>query len=542
VSQQLNRLRLISRLAVALLLSGCLDEDPATPSLAVDSIAPMMEVDEVPPDTTGEGGGTSSGGSGTLSTSLVSYLGGSQDEIVRDVAIDAQGNIYITGGTTSPDFPVTTGAFDVSFNNPGSTKEDVFIQKRGPGGKVIWSTFLGGSGFDRAYAIEVDANGFVYVAGRAGGGLPVTAGAAQTIFRGGANTGDSYGPQDGFVCKLRSDGAALVYCTYFGNDDYVPVRDITVDGSGNVYLATSSDRGTFPSAWFTNSYQKTRRGKRDMLIAKLNAAGSAIVWATYLGGTGDELNTNSVRLDGSGNVYAVTTTHSTDAPTPNGFDHIFNGGSDVYLVKLSPTGSQLLYGTYVGGSNADHTETHNLEVASNGEAFVAAMTRSTDLKGVLTGFQKTFQGAATQLSNGLNGNYSGDGMVVRVATGGALLGATYVGGKFGDGLEGVTINALGEVYVSGTTYSPNMPVTTSATLAGNSDVFVMKLTRDLSTRLFATTLGGAGADSGRGSDVDSGGNMATVGTTKSSNLPLVNSTQGARRGATDGIVVKMTSN
>ena len=127
---------------------------------------------------------------------------------------------------------------------------------------------------------------------------------------------------------------------------------------------------TFPSAWFTNSYQKSVRGGRDALVAKIKGDGSGVVWASFLGGSGDEGNTNSIQVDGTG-VYVAMFTLSADAPTPNGFDHTLSGGSDVYLAKLSLDGSQLLYGTYIGGSGAEDTETHQLAIDGQGNAFVA---------------------------------------------------------------------------------------------------------------------------------------------------------------------------
>jgi len=483
------------------------------------------------------------GGAAGLVPAVITYLGGSGDsDMTRDVAVDGQGNIYLAGGTNSPDFPVTAGAFDVSFNNPGSDDQDVFVQKRSPSGQILWSTFIGGHGYDRAYAIEVDAQGFVYVAGRAGAGFPVTAGALQTAFAGGITPNDAYGTQDGFICKLQPDGSAVVFCTYFGNDDYVPIRDIALDGGRNIYLVTSSDRGTFPSAWFANSYQKTRRGGRDMLVAKLDASGSQIHWATYIGGSGDELNTNSVRLDGAGNVYALTTTRSSDAPTPNGFDHSLGGTTDLYVVKFSPDGSQLMYGTYVGGSGGDFSETHELWVTAQGEAIAAAMTSSSDFPTTAGAFQTSLQGIGSA-GSGANTNYPGDGMIARISVNGSqLLAGTYLGGRFGDGIEGVEVNAIGEVYVSGTTYSTNFPVTSGATAAGNTDMFVAKLSADLKTLIYSTTIGGSGQDNTRSSTLDALGGVYLAGVTSSANLPVMNATQSSRRAGDDGALVKLVPN
>ena len=377
------------------------------------------------------------------------------------------------------------------------------------------------------------------MAGRAGAGFPVTTGALQTTFAGGTNAGDPYGPQDGFICKLRPDGTGLVFCTYFGNDDYVRIRDIAIDVAGNIYLSSSSDRGTFPATWFANAYQSTRRGGRDMLVARLNAQGNRIDWATFVGGSADELNTSSIRVDAAGNVYAMTTTRSTDAPTPGGFDHSLGGESDNFLVKLSSNGSQLLFGTYVGGSDGDFTETHELWVTPGGESVVAATTRSPDLPTTAGAFQRTLQGVATSAATGL-GNNSGDGFVARISTTGSLIAATYLGGRHGDGIEGVFVNSAGEVFVSGTTFSDNFPTTITTTAPGGSDMFVAHLSADLSSLLFSARFGGARAETTRSMFVDASGNLVVVGYTDSGNLPLLGATQSALLGGSDGLLVKVS--
>ena len=169
----------------------------------------------------------------SLKPSFMSYLGGGGDDMARDVGTDAQGNIYIAGSTTSGNFPTTAGAFDRTFNSPaGSSNHDAFITKLSPGGQMIWSTFLGGNGFDRIDALEVDKSGFIYVAGRAGPGFPVTQGTFQANFAGGDH-GGIYGAQDGFVCKFRSDGTR-VFCSYFGDSDVLAIRDIAVDDVGDI--------------------------------------------------------------------------------------------------------------------------------------------------------------------------------------------------------------------------------------------------------------------------------------------------------------------
>ena len=213
---------------------------------------------------------------GRRSTSTLvfsTYIGGSQEDLIRDVTTDASGNIYITGGTASPDFPTTAGAFQTTHG--GSM--DVFVAKLTPNGQLLWSTRIGGPNYDRAYGLEVDNQGYVYVAGRAGPGFPTTANAFQPTYQG-FYTGAAYGDQNAFVCKLMPDGASLVFCSYIG--PWQLVRDIDMDGSGDIYVAGSDDtaRQTSipPATWFANAFQQMSRGASDLVVAKIATNGSRV--------------------------------------------------------------------------------------------------------------------------------------------------------------------------------------------------------------------------------------------------------------------------
>jgi hypothetical protein len=352
---------------------------------------------------------------------FVTYWGGSEEDQVRDLATDAQGNIYAVGGTASNDFPTTPGAFDRTHDDsPNSTVKhyDVFVSKFDSTGKLIWSTLLGGPGYDRAYAVEVDAQGFVYIGGRAGVGFPVTPG-AQTTFQGGSV--QLYGEEDGFVCKLRPDGSALVFCTYFGTTDYNIVRDIDIDQNGAVYIASSTTVAFPPSdTYFQRTYQPFKKAGLDCVVAKLNASGSTFVWATYLGGSRDDGTQPSVRVDGQGDVWYVAGSNSTDLPLQNPGQPQLGGGVDLYLAKLSPDGRQLLFATYLGGSGQEGSETHNLAVSrATGDIYVGSATSSTDLPVTANALQPAPGGG-------------GDAMIARYNSAGTLLSLSYLGGPAGD--------------------------------------------------------------------------------------------------------------
>ncbi|MEO8634270.1 MAG: SBBP repeat-containing protein [Gemmatimonadales bacterium] len=432
----------------------------------------------------------------SLMVGFATYLGGSAGDLGRDVATDAQGNVVVVGGTHSPDFPVGSSGYDATYDGSGNFPSDAFIIKSSPTGVRLWGTYLGGPDFERAYAVEVDDQGYVYVAGRAGPGFPVTAGALQTTFAGG-DGGPGYGPQDGFLCKFTPDGLTRVFCTYFGSDDYVPIRDVAVDANHDIYIISSDSTDHFPSTWFTNAYQKTRAGARDVLIAKIKGDGSQVLWATYLGGSGQEGNTNSIRVDANG-VYVSMFTLSADMPTPGGFDHTLGGPSDAYVAKLSLDGSTLLYGTYVGGSGGETSETHQLWVDAQGYAIVTGPTSSSDLPVTGTAYQQQLRGST-------------DAFICRISPTGALAAMTYLGGSGDDGAEGVAVDSRGHIYLTGGTSSSNFPTNMPGIPGQGEDVYVAEFLPDLSQLVVSLRVGGSGLDQGRSVTVSPQGTVYVTG-------------------------------
>jgi hypothetical protein len=476
------------------------------------------------------------------SLSFSTYLGGSREDTIRDIAVDGGGNTFVTGGTASPNFPTTVGAYNRSHNG----NMDVFVAKFSPFGKLLWSTLLGGPNYDRAYAIEVDTQGFVYITGRAGPGFPTTAGAFQPTYQG-SRVG-LYGEQNAFVAKLSPDGSTLVFSSYFGT--MAANRDLALDQSGNVYVASGYDPSAegppLPSSWFANAYQKKPRGK-DTLIAKIKSDGSQVLWATFFGGSGIDAGTPSIRVDKQGYPVLLSFTNSVDLPTtPGAYNRSFRGVWDMFVAKFTPDGSKLVFCTYLGGSDAEFTETHGLAFDDQDNIIVAATTKSKDFPTTATAFQRTYGGAGGSTTGGST-NYPGDGFVAKLSSDGkTLLAATYLGGNLGEGIEGVALDSQGNVYVSGATYSSNFPVTKDAfqvTNGGMADFFVAKLSPELSKLLYSTYLGANNIDYGRASTVDANGNVYVVGEVKSTNWPARNASQNSYGGGdTDGAIAKFTSN
>ncbi len=473
---------------------------------------------------------------------FVTYIGGSLSDFVRDVAFDAQGNLYAAGGSASSDFPTTPGAYDTSLDTTGIKIRDATVMKFTPNGSVIWATLVGGPEHDRAYAVEVDAQGYVYIAGRAGPGFPTTAGVLQPGFAGDLNPNSLYGVQDGFVTKLSPDGSSVIWSTFFGTDDRSFIRDMDIDDAGQVYVVLTAVSRAVPHVT-SGAFQTALPSGRNAVVAKISADGTQVIWASYLGGSNNDVETPALRVDPAGHVHVMGGTDSTDMPTTAlAFDRTYGGNYDVHVAKFTADGSDLVFGTYLGGSALDGTETHGLALDSLGKVVVAATTTSTDFPVTAGAWQTTYGGSGGQ-NTGQFSNYPGDAFVAILSEDGTQrLAATFLGGQFGEGLEGVMLDAANNIYITGATYSDDFPVTGDAyqsAYAGNADFFAAKLSPDLSELLYATYMGGAGTDFGRTSAADARGNFYIGGHTQSDDFPVLSAFQTIRRGDWDGVAIRL---
>ncbi len=484
----------------------------------------------------GPNGGGGGGGIDTLpppapSESLIvafsTYLGGTQTDMVRDVAVTPQGNLVAVGSTQSTGFPTPGTGFDHSFATGSAYLSDAFILGLTPQGVPLWSNLIGGVNFERFYAVEVSPGGSIFTSGRAGAAFPVTAGTFQATFAGGGG-GLPYGAQDGLACRFAGDGSAMTWCSYFGDSDDTPARDVAVDAAENLYIVTSDSMDTYPAAWFAGSYQPTRKGKSDAVVAKLSSDGTQVLWATYIGGSLDENHANSVRVDATG-VYLLTFTHSADMPTTAGAaSRTLRGPTDLYVAKLSLDGKTLIYGTYLGGSAGEAAETHQLAIDAQGDAYVTGMTSSSDFPTTSAAAQPSYGGAPR------------DGFVAKISPTGGLIAATYIGGNNEDFGEGIGIDAAGNVVLSGATSSPDFATNqASGTPGGGQDAFLVRLTPNLGRVINSLRFGGAGNDIGRGIATAADSSIIFVGMTSSANWPMTGAYQPTHGGASDGFIVRL---
>jgi len=289
------------------------------------------------------------------------YLGGSDFDLGLGIAVDPLGNAYVTGVTESDDFPT---AHAIQLTHGG--RADAFVTKlNSTGSRLVYSTYLGGSDFERGLGIAADAVGNAYVTGLThSANFPVVNAIQPTL--GG-------GQFDAFVAKLNSSGSSLIYSTFLGGDGVDLGQGIAADLLGNAYLTGVTCSSNFPTA---NAIQPTYQGGCDAFVTKLNPRGSILLYSTYLGGSDFDIG-SGIAVDLASNAYVVGSTRSINFPTVNAVQPRSGGGFvDAFVLKLERTGSRLAYSTYLGGSNID--QGNGIAVSRGGSAYVTGVTLSSD--------------------------------------------------------------------------------------------------------------------------------------------------------------------
>lgn len=376
--------------------------------------------------------------------SYSTYLGGNNADQASDISVDAQGNVYVTGTASSADFPTTPASFQVVKNGPN---KDVFITKLNPTGTaVIYSTYIGGAGNDEGNGIAIDADGCTYVTGSTSStDFPVTPGAFQTRYGGGYS--------NPFIVKLSATGDALAYSTYVGGitSAYDSGERIAIDNQRNAYVTGATGSGKFPTT--AGAFQPVFGGGEnelaiagtDAFVAKLNSSGTSLAYCTYLGGKRIDYGAG-IAVDFAGSAYVCGSTTSTDFPTTSGaLLRKIAGSSDAFVTKLDPTGSSLVYSTYLGGGgSSDYC--FGIAVDSAGNAYVTGSAGSADFPVTPGAFKATLAGYSDVFVTKLN------------KSGTALVYSTYLGGSGSENGAAIAVDMFGNAYVTGATSSLDFPV------------------------------------------------------------------------------------
>jgi hypothetical protein len=423
------------------------------------------------------------------------FLGGSGDDVSADTAVDKSGNAYMTGYTTSPDFPATPGAF----STPRGDK-DAFVAKVDRTGKLVYADYIGGAGHeDTGRGVAVDQDGNAYITGPTDSpetSFPVTVGPDRTF----------NGAEDAFVAKVNRRGRRLLYAGYIGGRLGDSGRDISVDSNGYAYVAgtTSTVDSTFPAK--VGPQLTYGGGKHDGFVAKVDPTGSRLIYCSYIGGAGDEDNVRGTEPDASGNVYITGHADSSEAtfPVTVGPDLTYNGNNDGYVGKINPSGRALVYLGYVGGSGLE--QPRRIDVDKAGNAYIAGSTDSRDFP-VKVGPDLSIQ------------SRSRDAFVTKVNSDGTdLVYSGFIGGSGDDQAYGLDVNG-GNPYVVGLTKSTEdtFPVSggPDVTYNGAEDGFIARVNQAGTGLAYAGYIGGNGAEVARGVGVDRDGTAYLSGSTTS---------------------------
>jgi len=439
------------------------------------------------------------------------YLGGAADDLGFGIAVDSAGNAYVTGDTRSTDFNTKN---PLQAANRGGI--DAFVSKVNAAGSTLtYSTYLGGAGEDLGLSIALDISGNAYITGYTSSNDYATQTPIQSVSKGGL---------EAFVTKIFADASSIAFNTYFGGNGSDVGNGIAVDNSGSCYVTGATTSTNLPTR---TPFQPTNRGNNDAFVAKFNAAGSNIIYSTYLGGTSGDLG-RGIAVDLAGNAFITGVTFSDNFTTVAAFQPANRGQGDAFVARVNPTGTAMVYSSFLGGAGAD--EGAGIAIDSSGNAYVVGTTASGDFN----------------TKNPLQASNRGqqDVFVSKVPLdGSALVYSTYLGGQRNDVGNAIAVDAAGIVYVTGSTASLNFPLQNplQATYGGSDfDAFVTKINAAGSAFLYSSFLGGNLIEVGNAIAVDSFGNIYVTGVTNSPNFPVLNPIQAENRGGNDAFITKLS--
>jgi Beta-propeller repeat len=439
-----------------------------------------------------------------------SYWGGSGFDSIYAATTDAEGNLYVAGETSSG-----------SMTNPSAaarSDRDAFVAKLNSAGtQVLYTVYLGGGVYDSGRGIALDPLGNIYLTGVTdSSNFPVTAGAFLTRVP---------GSQNAFVAKFNPN-FGLQYSTYLGGGTADFGLAIAVDATGAAYVTGQTESPSFPvsAGAFQKSYQG---GISDCFVSKLNSAGSALAYSTFLGGSALDLCAG-IAVDPSGNAYVAGTTYSINFPVEAPLQSSLLGTANAFVTKISPAGSALVYSTYLGGSIIDNATA--IAVDSAGAAYVTGDTASFDFPTTAGAFQ-----------TGLNGQYNA--FVSKFSPAGSTLAySTLIGGSGSDIGTSIAVDSVGRAVVGGYTSSSNFPTSGAiqTTFRGAIDAFSTALDPLATTLVFSSYFGGSGDDRGFAVAVSPVNKLYLVGITSSTNFPVASAIQTGPSVAPDAFILEVT--
>jgi hypothetical protein len=385
---------------------------------------------------------------GGATTAYSTYIGGVDNDWPGRITIDRQGYAYVTFVTASQDYPTTAGVFDETANGAAF---DIALTKLAPdGASLVFSTYFGGGGVEDNVDIAIDSARTIYLTGSTTStNFPTSPTALYPTYLGGIT--------DSWVARFAPDAASLIFSTYLGGDGTDVGSSIAVDSIGRIYVAGYTESTNFPTT--AGVLQSTRVGQQDAYIAKLNPAGSVLMYSTLLGGSAHE-GVAYIEVDPDGYLYIAGLTSSSNFPLTEGSFQSVVGSQ--YVAFINQAASQMIYSTYLGGLN---DRVSDAALAKQGFFCLTGQLSSRNYPTTSDAVSRTFRG----------GSFDAFVTIVR-PSGGTLSYSTYLGGGGNDMGRGIGLDRLGDVYVSGQTTSADFPVTRS-THAGLNDFYITKLGR-----------------------------------------------------------------
>ncbi len=447
--------------------------------------------------------------------SYSTYIGGSRVENATSTAVDSSSNLYVAGWTESVNFPTAS-----AIRGFGGFVDAFVMKMNSLGTGLMYATFLGGSGDDRAYGIDIDPSGNAYVVGyTTSANFPIASAVQSAI--GGA--------RDAFVVKLNAAGSAIVYSTYLGGSGNDIANGVSVDPYGQPYVAGETDSINFPTHF---PFQASKSGLRDAFTFKLNMSG-ALSFSTYIGGNGDDRATAIAVSPTSLTPYITGCTQSTNFPLKNPSQPSNAGGQDAFVVRFNSDANKLVYSTYLGGSLGTSSSPecgYAVALDSYHNAYVTGVTPSTNFP-IVAPFQST------------PGGGSRDGFYTKLSNDGARLNSSYLGGRGIDVGTSIRVDSSRRAYIAGYTSSNNLYVTAGVqnSLAGGYDAFFVRVEVNGLTLGIGSYLGGTDTDIPLGIAYHPNGDLYLVGITNSLTFPKQAALQTEFGGGVDAFVTKISN-